>query len=114
MTENTTTLKTASFINSRVLVFATKRETAFKIVQESGRTSIPDLDKKLHAIATIRKAFFRVKGKAFVDQITAMEEVKDLIRFILPSPYSRFQRQRKEMLDLIHYCVNHHLNQVPS
>lgn len=107
-------MNTPLYINTKILTFVTKREAQYKIVQQFGKSTVPDFSRKLNAIAHIRRHFQGIRPiQDLCTQCSAVVEMATAIEFILPSPYSRFQKQRKEILDLIQYCRETALNQTP-
>ena len=97
-------MNSALHINNKILNFIRKRENAFRIVQAAGKTHVPYFSKKLAAITLIRNTMQAARQYDLTGQCHSIIEVQEAIQFILPSTYSRFQNQRREIIELLNYC----------
>lgn len=91
-------------INHKILDFARKRENAFRIVQGSGRTTVPQFSRKIAAITVIKNMMNAAITYDLSGQCRTIIELQESIHFVLPSTYSRFQKSRNEILDVLAYC----------
>lgn len=100
-------MSTAQYINHRLLKFVAKRAKQYEFVQRGGRTKMADYAKKMACIREIRSLMQAASSYDLMGQCMTVIELQHQVQYILPSPYSKFKKQREQMLALLKYCREH-------
>lgn len=93
-------------IREKLQAFITRREKAYKFIAEKG-SAIPDYDKKIQAINTIRVQLQASRDWDLQAHLKWIHAMRDQIQILLPFEFHDDQKQRQyreRILNLLRYC----------